>query len=238
MADIADIKRLASESPALPPASKRQAVVRRSRKVCEHCHARKIECNILEVGTPCSNCACYKTACTLRKRKNQRRDPTPPAEGQDETDMSGSLHVRRASVLSLETTTPSTDGGIGLSRPGQLNSDVLQVHTPVVSDYVSPVGPIDSGQSWSSISQWSNNAAASNVVNLSDMTVDTTYDFSHLNDLDDIFAFTNDFTYDAVCRQLGPPFYTADPVQGQPHGPPAHTSLMVSAASELSPADE
>lgn len=45
---------------------------RRSRKACQHCHTRKIRCNVLESGTPCSNCVDAGTTCIIRRRKNQR----------------------------------------------------------------------------------------------------------------------------------------------------------------------
>lgn len=45
---------------------------RRSRKACQHCHTRKIRCNVLETGTPCSNCVDAGTTCVIRRRKNQR----------------------------------------------------------------------------------------------------------------------------------------------------------------------
>ena len=56
----------------MPMESTSKVKQRRSRRVCENCHIRKLRCNVEENGTPCSNCVVYQSSCTVRRRKNQR----------------------------------------------------------------------------------------------------------------------------------------------------------------------
>ncbi|CAK1362111.1 hypothetical protein CB0940_02594 [Cercospora beticola] len=78
-----------------------KAKQRRSRKVCENCHVRKLRCNVEDIGSPCSNCVTYRASCVLRKRKNRResllsehaRRRSPPVSVAQASPAHGAMEV-------------------------------------------------------------------------------------------------------------------------------------------------
>ncbi|EME47341.1 hypothetical protein DOTSEDRAFT_50761 [Dothistroma septosporum NZE10] len=158
---------------------------RRSRKACGHCHTRKIRCNVLEHGTPCSNCVDAGTTCIIRRRKNQRRESTPPDQNGHHAvlDQSHSWRVpapsgwadNTAQRPSLPPKKPSRGSGqYAASNGTTLDNGSLSSASP------SP-GQLWTGDTGAGLA-WDQNA----VVDASSASCD----FSHLTDLDDIFTFT------------------------------------------------
>ncbi|KAI5368170.1 hypothetical protein Slin15195_G033040 [Septoria linicola] len=142
-----------------------KAKQRRSRKVCENCHIRKLRCNVEDTGTPCSNCVNYQASCTIRRRKNRR-----------ESVLSDSARRHGLLVVSPTNATFSVDSGI---------DSVTQASA---SDVVNKTaGP--SGRSPGSILWWDNNTPEASHPNQTAMH-SYSYDFGHGIELDDVFTFT------------------------------------------------
>ncbi|SMR47309.1 unnamed protein product [Zymoseptoria tritici ST99CH_3D1] len=151
---------------------------RRSRKACQHCHTRKIRCNVLESGTPCSNCVDAGTTCIIRRRKNQRRDSTPPDVGGYQTVLD-QTHTWRiptgnsSSWTSSATPRPSI-GSVPAESFGRRENPSLSSESPQNGE----------GRAWADMQP--NLWEQAPVVDASSASCD----FSHLTDLDDIFTFT------------------------------------------------
>ncbi|OBT72114.1 hypothetical protein VF21_09184 [Pseudogymnoascus sp. 05NY08] len=69
---------------AAPPTSKRKArklglnakgqpIKRRASKACQICRARKVRCDVVEHGAPCSNCKSGAIPCTVPETKHKKR---------------------------------------------------------------------------------------------------------------------------------------------------------------------
>lgn len=49
-----------------------RAVKRRAAKACQCCRARKVRCNVVENGTPCTNCRLDEVECIVSDSKRKR----------------------------------------------------------------------------------------------------------------------------------------------------------------------
>lgn len=45
-----------------------------SRKACSTCHERKVQCDVSQLGSPCTNCRKASLECTLHERRRRRAD--------------------------------------------------------------------------------------------------------------------------------------------------------------------
>lgn len=45
----------------------------RAAKACTSCHSRKVRCDVLEIGQPCTSCQNHGFECVLSKRKRRRQ---------------------------------------------------------------------------------------------------------------------------------------------------------------------
>lgn len=58
---------------ASPPADKNDAKKRRASKACSSCRSRKVRCDVLQVGCPCTKCRIDDFKCTVGERKKRRK---------------------------------------------------------------------------------------------------------------------------------------------------------------------
>ncbi|KAI5367585.1 hypothetical protein Slin14017_G026210 [Septoria linicola] len=220
---------------------------RRSRKACQHCHTRKIRCNVLESvpGTPCSNCVDAGTTCVIRRRKNQRRDSTPPHEAQQAAVLDQQSHSWRVPTPSA---TPSSATNIPTTwvhnNAVDRRPSVARVHSDhngysAHSQSQSSGSPNNGdGQLWQEL-QPSGFAWDPSIVDASSASCD----FSHLTDLDDIFTFTGNSFMPAIptpgqdfpLPQTYPPQHLSPTpllpgpnrvLNGAPHIPPRRASTV------------
>lgn len=172
---------------------------KRSRAACQECRIRKIRCDVVERGVPCSNCSAQPgVTCAIRRRKGSKSqrlqhitlwlqrtiwltfnsEQSPP----DEHDQR--LQERCHSFQAIEPAPP---------RPG--NGPSFRVETPI---QVQPtaLSTIDDQPSWNGIGEipsWNEDDAFTAPQLTTDPgSASTGIDFSHLLDIDDIFAFTRE----------------------------------------------
>ncbi|KAF7190102.1 Cutinase transcription factor 1 beta [Pseudocercospora fuligena] len=186
---------------------------RRSRKACVHCHTRKIRCNVLESGTPCSNCVDASTACVIRRRKNQRRDSTPPNEGhQIILDQSHSWRVPTPVTAAWTNNTvqrPTAPPRVQSDTTIQTGNGVHNAYSLENQSHSSGSPPTGDSRLWPDLQPGQFNWDQ-NIIEASSASCD----FSHLTDLDDIFTFTGNSFLPALPPQTNdfPPIST----YGQP----------------------
>ncbi|KAK4631294.1 Cutinase transcription factor 1 beta [Fulvia fulva] len=169
---------------------------RRSRKACQHCHTRKIRCNVLENGTPCSNCVDAGTTCIIRRRKNQRRESTPPDQNGHHAVIDQS-HSWRLPTPSGWPDNTAQRPSLPPRAPSQSSAPyTAQNGTSIENGSQSSASP-DTGQLWTVDTgaglAWDQNA----LVDASSASCD----FSHLTDLDDIFTFTGNTLLPPIPQQ-------------------------------------
>ncbi|GIZ46453.1 hypothetical protein CKM354_000957900 [Cercospora kikuchii] len=185
--------------PGATPALRGKLKQRRSRKACQHCHTRKIRCNVLESGTPCSNCVDAGTNCVIRRRKNQRRDSTPPHEAQQAAVLDQQSHSWRVPTPSATPSATSIPATWIHNTTLDRRPSVARVHSDqngysVQTHSQSSGSPnTGDGQLWQEL-QPSNFAWDPSIVEASSASCD----FSHLTDLDDIFTFTGNSFMPAI----------------------------------------
>lgn len=68
-------KRTASDA-GLKPNGMRppKSVKRRASKACQCCRARKVRCNVVEHGAPCTNCRLDEVECIVSESKRKKYD--------------------------------------------------------------------------------------------------------------------------------------------------------------------
>jgi hypothetical protein len=49
-----------------------KAVKRRASKACQSCRARKVRCNVVEHGPPCTNCRLDEVDCVVSESKRKK----------------------------------------------------------------------------------------------------------------------------------------------------------------------
>lgn len=49
-----------------------KAVKRRASKACQCCRARKVRCNVVEHGAPCTNCRLDEVECIITESKRRK----------------------------------------------------------------------------------------------------------------------------------------------------------------------
>lgn len=78
--DAGDATSLKRKADPNDKAAHQRAVKRRASKACQSCRARKVRCNVVEHGAPCTNCRLDEVECvvTESKRKRYARPPSPP----------------------------------------------------------------------------------------------------------------------------------------------------------------
>ncbi|KAF7550495.1 hypothetical protein G7Z17_g5671 [Cylindrodendrum hubeiense] len=57
----------------ISPSKDSAAQKRRATKACSSCHTRKVRCDMLEVGLPCTKCQAHGFECSVAERKRRRR---------------------------------------------------------------------------------------------------------------------------------------------------------------------
>lgn len=53
-------------------ASSFRAIKRRASKACQCCRARKVRCNVVEHGAPCTNCRLDEVECIITESKRRK----------------------------------------------------------------------------------------------------------------------------------------------------------------------
>lgn len=74
-AESSTLKRKASVSQvgdASDKAAHHRAVKRRASKACQCCRSRKVRCNVVEHGAPCTNCRLDEVECIVTESKRKR----------------------------------------------------------------------------------------------------------------------------------------------------------------------
>ncbi|OAP55050.1 hypothetical protein AYL99_10750 [Fonsecaea erecta] len=95
------------------PGKKRRAPI-----ACTACHARKVRCNVVLVGQPCSNCQQDQTECALHvsaRGKHKRRK------------LKSNTHVRAVTPASLSSAGPSADA----LNPPTATTDLTDSNRPI-----------------------------------------------------------------------------------------------------------
>lgn len=65
------------------PPTETQQVRRRAAKACSTCHARKVKCDVIQVGIPCTKCTRHEFPCSIEPRKKRTRREYGSKEDQD-----------------------------------------------------------------------------------------------------------------------------------------------------------
>lgn len=126
-----------------PPSPKRKAssaglnvnangrpVKRRASKACQCCRARKVRCNVVEHGAPCTNCRLDEVPCIVTESKRRKKHsyhslkpPTPNAE-----------HPHPHSHLHHGLPTPADALAHGSVNPNDISNPIFDSSSHSVSD--------------------------------------------------------------------------------------------------------
>lgn len=68
---------------------------RRTSKACSSCHMRKVRCDVLRAGQPCTPCRNSSLACKLHERKRRQRKSAPTLGKNGQTGKWAHGHVHR-----------------------------------------------------------------------------------------------------------------------------------------------
>ncbi|KAH0495933.1 hypothetical protein TgHK011_009458 [Trichoderma gracile] len=93
-----------SPSPAIQTLAKKK---KRASKACSCCRTRKIRCDVLKTGVPCTKCQLDGFDCVVQARKKRR--------GKHETERLKQQQEQQKASVSVSSSTP---GGHGLGLPG------------------------------------------------------------------------------------------------------------------------
>lgn len=76
--------------PSLPlTAEEDESKKRRASKACSTCHTRKVRCDVLEVGLPCTKCRVNKFECAIKGRRKRRKKGDSTGRGDTDSNSNG-----------------------------------------------------------------------------------------------------------------------------------------------------
>ncbi|KAJ5577809.1 uncharacterized protein N7459_006773 [Penicillium hispanicum] len=98
-------------------------VKRRASKACCCCRARKVRCDVVENGSPCTNCRLDQVECIVTESKRRKKsrvevEQNPHSESPDEVSEDNPLHGRLGDIQGLPDMVPTS--------PSQTSVDVDQ----------------------------------------------------------------------------------------------------------------
>lgn len=116
-------------------ASSGRNVKRRASKACHCCRSRKVRCDVVESGIPCTNCRLDEVECLVTEGKRRRKsyvdgdllNHSPSASAQDEKEIS--LFPMFDEMEDLNDVTLPLDGMSASNNMGSLD-DTLNQHRP------------------------------------------------------------------------------------------------------------
>ncbi|KAH9838957.1 C6 transcription factor (Ctf1B) [Teratosphaeria destructans] len=88
-ADAAGLK------PGMRPA---KSVKRRASKACQCCRARKVRCNVVEHGAPCTNCRLDEVECIVSESKRKKKWPSSEHGASPQTGKNGAFKPNDSSL--------------------------------------------------------------------------------------------------------------------------------------------
>jgi Fungal Zn(2)-Cys(6) binuclear cluster domain len=108
-------------------------IKRRASKACHCCRSRKVRCDVVESGIPCTNCRLDEVECLVTEGKRRRKsyidgellNHSPPLSAEDDKDLPPFPVFD--SIDALNNISLIVDGkGASMTSPG----DPLSQHTP------------------------------------------------------------------------------------------------------------
>ncbi|KAK3071754.1 hypothetical protein LTR53_008082 [Teratosphaeriaceae sp. CCFEE 6253] len=82
-------KRTADAAGLKPGMRPSKSVKRRASKACSCCRSRKVRCNVVEHGAPCTNCRLDEVECVVSESKRKKKWTTSELEGSPEATKGG-----------------------------------------------------------------------------------------------------------------------------------------------------
>lgn len=155
---------------------------RRARAACQECRIRKIRCDVVEHGVPCSNCSGVPgVSCVLRRRKTSKSqsEESPP----DEHDQR--LRERCHSFQAIDPENMDDESSFRTPLPGQGQSAAFS--TLGDQPAWTALRDISTQNAWTG-----DDSFPAQHLTADPGSASTGIDFSHLLDIDDIFAFTRE----------------------------------------------
>lgn len=81
-------KRTADAAGLKPGMRPGKSVKRRASKACQCCRARKVRCNVVEHGAPCTNCRLDEVECVVSESKRKKSVGSQQKQQYSDTDVS------------------------------------------------------------------------------------------------------------------------------------------------------